>query len=99
MASVMKKVWVQFEGEMPIRVTFDPSADIYNLIEKAIEYAKKRYHTGQIELKKENNVLDVQSTIVSEMTEDWGTYGRPFVLHLVAGMYICVHPSRNILEK
>ena len=67
MASVMKKVWVQFEGEIPIRVTFDPSADIYDLVQKLF----KKYYTGQIELKKENNVLDVQSSIVSEMTEDW----------------------------
>ena len=93
MASIVKKVWVQFEGEEPIRVTFDPSADMYDLIEKAIEYAKKEYYPGQVKLKKENNVLDVQSSIVSQMTEDWGTYGRPFVLHLVAGKYICVHPS------
>ena len=97
MASVMKKLWVRFEEEIPIRVTFDPSADIYDLIQKAKLF--KKYYTRQIELKKENNVLDVQSTIVSEMTEDWGTYGRPFVLHQVAGKGICVHPSRIILER
>ena len=85
--TIQQKVWIQFEGKQPFKITVSEDAYIDDLKVKAIEDSKQSTISPSdvdVEVKKEDTILNPSNSVISEMDDGWGRNAKnPFVLHII----------------